>query len=222
MEVAIARSLPIEEYQQHWIKIIPCAAISSNPRNNSSNIGTIVAWSDTVRGRLGLKDDQLFDHHPHYKRMYLLMLRDKFSTACSVKIAEAFSWQDQHLIYLPLYFKRQPVAVNTTGWPNMSIPVGGWIYVPKEVVRKKRAAGKIGSVFKKEIMRFLNQEVYEFNMWLTGKVWTYQIIGDSINKIGPAFYGEPQDFYSSIVQAAMFDIDVTNQKFFDKQLKLNL
>ena len=216
MELELELVFPIEEYNGYWIRMIR-HPLNPNPRNNSSNIGTIVTWSDKLRGRVGYKDDVLFNHHSHYRRKYVLNLKALYGRVDDHQSYE--KWQEKAMIYIPLYVVISgDKMVNCSGWPGLSTPIGGWLYVLK--VKFWGTKKHIYSKFKNKIIMQLKRELQDFSFYLLGEVWTYKIIGGSIDKIGPAYYGEGKEIYATVIQAAMLEIDRISSEFFNKQLKL--
>ena len=196
---------PPQEYRENWIWIIhhPCPP---NPRNNPNTVGTIVTWSSVIRNHVGTGDDVLFDHHPHYRKMYELRLCTLFNLE-EIPFGKTNS---NKVVNLPIYTVPR---VSWKPYPFSNSVIGGWIYnVPGK---------RINQFIRENLLSSFKQELEDLAHFLQGNVYTYKISG-SINLIGPPFYGEPQELFADILQAAQLHIDEIIHKFLNRQINLNL
>ena len=85
-------------------------------------------------------------------------------------------------IILPLYlYDHSGITMNTTGfscgWDSGQV---GFIYITAEKIRHEYSAKRISKKLKERITGYLVNEVEEYDQFITGDVWGYQIYkGDS-------------------------------------------
>ena len=129
-----------------------------NPREERDNLGTMVCFHKnySLGDKTGLKSDD-FDSWEDLQK-YLYRVEDA-------------------AIVLPMYmYDHSGITINTTGfscgWDSGQI---GFIYVPKEKIRKEYNCKRISNKLKETVKGYLVGEVKIYDDYVTGNVYQFKV-----------------------------------------------
>lgn len=154
-----------------------------SPRTEWDHAGTMVCW----HGRYDLGDEQP-DYHADEFFMRLMQEREaevngKYPPD-EIEPEHLERYIDKHFYVLPLYLLDHSGLSMSTGSFNDSWDSGqvGWIYMSKDKAAKEGI---------KDPLALLRSEVNEFDQYLTGDVWGYEITDDGGHHLDSCwgFYG---------------------------------
>lgn len=162
-----------EEYKEYTIDIEQDND-SENPRDVFDYLGTMICF----HGRYNLGDEHKLNHSDFNGWNEV----EKHIT-CKLK----------GTIILPLYlYDHSGITMNTTGFISRPWDSGqiGFIYITAEKIREEYSTKRISKKLRKRIEEYLVNEVKEYDKYLTGDVWYYDIKKDDeyIETCG-GFYG---------------------------------
>ena len=175
------------EYKGHFINIYPDED-APNPRKEFDHLGTMVCF----HRRYNLGDEHEFRDHDE--------LRDFL--------------KEEKPICLPLYlYDHSGITISTGNERFRACDPQGWdwgmlgyIYVTKEDVRKVYGVKRVTRKTLDRVTKLLEAEVDEYDHYLTGNVYGYEIIkpeGDGEPHVGRVldtcwgFFGYPEDYMIS-------------------------
>jgi hypothetical protein len=165
------------EYKGHFINIFPDLD-PPNPREEFDHLGAMVC----------------------FHRRYDLGDRHEFRSP------EEFNQflKNEKPICLPLYlFDHSGITISTESGRFRACDPQGWdwgllgyIYVTKMDVRKEYSARRVSRKVLEKVTRLLQSEVEEYDHYLTGNVYGYEITEGESEIIGSCwgFFGDPEDF----------------------------
>jgi len=123
---------------------------------------------------------------------------------------EEFIYKEYNpLIVLPLYlYDHSGITMNTAGfhcpWDSGQV---GFIYVPKENVRKEWNVKRISPELKEKVKKLLISEVKNYDSYISGDVYWYSIIDENGNTLDTlsGFFGDNEN--SGLLEDAKNMID---------------
>jgi len=123
---------------------------------------------------------------------------------------EEFIYKEYNpLIVLPLYlYDHSGITMNTAGfhcpWDSGQV---GFIYVPKENVRKEWNVKRISPELKEKVKKLLISEVKNYDSYIRGDVYWYSIIDENGNTLDTlsGFFGDNEN--SGLLEDAKNMID---------------
>jgi len=174
---------------------------ASNPRKEFENFGKMICFhgrynlgdehdgyhnspSDFLRWLAGEVDPTVEDRIDYWNDgagWVYLSSRYEFRDAC--KLAECKEDAiirkalNDHVVMLPLYLYDHSGITMSTGpfscpWDSGQV---GWIYATKEMIREEYGITRISKQLLKKVEVLLESEVKEYDQYLTGDVWGYDV-----------------------------------------------
>jgi hypothetical protein len=134
-----------------------------NPREENDNLGTMVCF----HRRYDLGDKHNF--------------RDPDDFVDFLKCNPSFC--------LPLYlYDHSGITISTSPfscpWDSGQL---GWIYVTKEAIRKEWGKKRVSSQLSKIVIKNLEAEVMEYDQYLTGDIYGFNLIDEVLDEDGDLF-----------------------------------
>lgn len=177
-----------QEYKGYTVKIFRDGD-SMNPRTERENFGKMVCF----HRKYSLEDEHSFYDVEEFKEF----------------IGKA------NIIALPLFlYDHSGITINTTPfscpWDSGKV---GYIYATYEDIRKEFKVGRISPKLKGRVREMLNNEVKEYDRYLTGEIYGYQILkGEDIEDSCWGYYDEPENIMKECID--------TIEKYYNIQLEL--
>ena len=176
------------EYRGHTINIYPDED-APNPRKEFDHLGTMVCF----HRRYNLGDRHEF-RDPDEFRDFL---------------------KEEKPICLPLYlYDHRGITISTRSEKFRACDPHGWdwgmlgyIYVTKEEVRKEYNVKRVSRKVLDKVTKLLQSEVEEYDHYLTGNVYGYEITKDGKPQAGEVidscwgFFGYPEDYMISAAKS---------------------
>lgn len=138
-----------------------------NPRREFDHVGTMVCWHSRY---------DLGDENPDYscREFFVRLMQEREYDVHGKHVPDEIARERveeyiaKHFYVLPLYlYDHSGLSISTGGfacsWDSGQV---GWIYMSEDKARAECVGDPIG---------LLKQEVHEYDQYLTGDVWGYQI-----------------------------------------------
>lgn len=188
-----------------------------NPRVDFDNLGTMVCWHNRY---------DLGDKHGYETPMVLMhVLSGLYPETATEDLTDdqrnrCYIVASEKAIVLPLYlYDHSGITMRVSAF-NDAFDSGqvGYIYVTKEKIREEYVLGRVSPKMNKRIVKSLVAEVEQYDQYLTGEVYGYNIVkntGDDEEFVDSCwgFFGHESSGIEEEIRAAIaYDIANTPQQ----------